>query len=96
MLQMLLSDWIVRFFLLYLIVVGGLVFIRREKQTISSPFIRLARIDSPDHWPSPGTWRSLWWDQYNHLLRDKNGIRIGSGERGKDWFWRNNNGLRYA
>jgi hypothetical protein len=95
---MLLSDWIVRFFLLYLFVVGGLVFIRRERQTAASPFLRLSLADVREHWAIRETWcaasRMPWWDKYN--LKDKNGIRIGLSERTNEAFWRNYDGLSYV
>jgi hypothetical protein len=98
MLQMLLADWIVRFFLLYLIVLGGLVFIRRERQTVVSPFIRLSLADIRERWAIRGAWCAAshgpWWDKYH--LRDKHAIRIGLREQSDETFWRNGNGLSYA
>jgi hypothetical protein len=96
MLQMLLSDWIVRFFLLYLIVVGGLVFIRRERQTMSASFVCFPFADIHDRWMALETRRAPWWDKYNQVLRDKHGIRIGLREQSNGKFWRDSGGLNYA
>ncbi len=71
MLQMIYSDWIVRFFLLYLILVGGLTLLRRQRPRLSSPFdfLVLASLDNP--WLGRRTWcaelRERWLSAYGMM-----------------------------
>lgn len=50
MLQLLFSDWIVRFFLLYLLFVGSLTIIRRQRPQLSLPFDLLVLNALNDRW----------------------------------------------
>lgn len=98
MLQMLLSEWIVRFFLLYLFVVGGVALIRRQQKAVSVPFVFFPVADICERWAVRGSWgsapRAMWWDKYPK--RDKSGIRIGRKEPSDGEFRRHNDDLRYA
>jgi len=98
MLQLLLSDWIVRFFLLYLFVVGGLALIRRQQQAVSSPSLRLPLADIRDRWADREKWRAIshrpWWSLYN--IEDKFSIRIGSDRWGDGQFWQRWDRLGYV
>ena len=97
MIQMLLSEWIVRIFLLYLFVVGGLVLIRHQQRAVSRPFVFSPVTDIHARWAAHNNWwansRPIWWDKYPK--RDNLGVRIGRGEPSDGEFWRNDN-LRYA
>jgi hypothetical protein len=98
MLQMLLSEWIVRFFLLYLFVVGGVALIRHQQQAAARPFVFSPVSDIHARWTARKTWcvasRAQCWDKYP--IRDKLGIQVGSKERSDGAFRRNGDGLRYA
>jgi hypothetical protein len=98
MLQMLLSEWIVRFFLLYLFVVGGVVLIRHQQQAVARRFVFSPVSDIRQRWALRATWsalpRTMWFDKYP--ARDKSGIRIGYKERNNGEFWRDRDGLKYA
>ncbi len=98
MLQILLSEWIVRVFLLYLFVAGSLALIRRQRQAVSAPLVSLPGTGICDRWADQWSWcaasHTAWWDKYK--IRDKIGIRIGRSERSDGEFWRNGDGLSYA
>jgi hypothetical protein len=98
MLQMLLSEWIVRIFLLYLFVVGGVALIRRQQKAVSPPFVIFPIADIRDRWAVRGALsaasRAMWWDKYPK--RDKDGIRIGRKESSDGTYRRNGDGLTYA
>jgi hypothetical protein len=98
MLQMLLSEWIVRFFLLYLFVVGGVALIRHQQQAVARPFVFSPLSDIHARWEARKSWcaasSALGWDKYP--TRDKLGIQIRCRERSDGAFWRNSDGLRYA
>ncbi len=96
MLQVLLSEWIVRIFLLYFFVVGGIAIIRHQQQAVSRPFVFFPLNDVRERWAALATWkaapRARWWDKY--CTRDNSGIRIGRKERRKDEFCRHDDELR--
>jgi len=98
MLQMLLSDWIVRIFLLYLFVVGGLALILHRQPAISRPVVSSPLSDIRDRWAARATWWvascEMWFAKYP--TRDNSGIRIGYNERNNSEFWRDGDGLRYT
>lgn len=98
MLQMLLSEWIVRIFLLYLFVVGGVALIRHQQQAMARPFVFSPVSDIHARWEARKVWctasQATWWDKY--CIRDKLGIQNGSTERSDGAFRRNGDGLRYA
>jgi hypothetical protein len=98
MLQLLLSEWIVRLFLLYLCVAGSVALIRRQRSDECSPFVFLPLDHIRERWAERGTWRAAWhttWpDQHN--LRDKHGIRIDRETRRDGQFWSHYDGLRYV
>jgi hypothetical protein len=98
MLQMLLSEWIVRIFLLYLFVVGGVALIRRQQKAVAAPFVFFPVSGICDRWAVHSSWcaasRATWWDKYPK--RDKCGIRIGCKEPSDGKFWRNDDGWGYA
>jgi hypothetical protein len=98
MIQMLLSEWIVRFFLLYLFVVGGVALIRHQQQAVARPFVFSPISNIHVRWEARKAWcvgsRAPWWDQYP--IRDKLGIQVGPKKWSDSAFWRNGDGLRYA
>jgi hypothetical protein len=98
MLQMLLSEWIVRFFLLYLFVVGGVALIRRQQKAVSPPFAFFPITDIRDRWPVRESWsaaaRAKGWVKYPE--RDKHGIRIGRQQPNDGTFWGNGEASRYT
>ena len=98
MLQMLLSEWIVRLFLLYLFVVGGVALIRRQQQAVARPFVFSPLSDIQVRWAAHKSWcaasRALWWDKYP--IRDKLSIQIRPKERSDGAFRRKGDGSRYA
>lgn len=73
MLQMILSEWIVRVFLAYLFLVGTVAIIRRERPTLSLPFDFVYLPGIGERWAGRGDWcavaRGNWWN--------KCGLRIG-------------------
>jgi len=83
MLQLLYSDWIVRFFLLYLLLVGGLMLSRRQRHDLPSPFGILALANRNDRWNGPRTWcpnpRTRWSNTYRPRIgpeeQSERGIR---------------------
>ncbi len=95
---MFLSLWIVRIFLLYLFVVGGLALIRRPQRAVSRQFVSSPVSDIRDRWTANATWYAapcaMGFDKYPK--RDNSGIRIGYKERCNVAFWRDGDGLRYA
>jgi hypothetical protein len=99
MLQLLLSEWIVRFFLLYLVVAGSVALIRRQQPAECSPFVFLPLDHIREHWAGRGAWCAAshiaWWGQHN--LRNPRGIRIGHETQSDDkLLWKRNDGLRYV
>ncbi len=98
MLQMLLSEWIVRFFLLYLFVVGGVALIRHQQQAVARRFVFSPVSDIRQRWAALATWstapRAMWINKYP--ARDNSGIRIGHTEKNNGEFWRDRDGLKYA
>lgn len=98
MLQMLLSEWIVRIFLLYLVVVSGVALIRHQQQAVSRPFFFSPVSDVHERWAAlaseNATSRAMWWGKY--LTRDKSGIRIGNRKRGSGEFRRDGDRMGYA
>jgi hypothetical protein len=98
MLQMLLSEWIVRFFLLYLFVVGGVALIRRQQKAVSPPFVFFPISDISHRWAIGQSWTAtswaMGWDKYPK--RDKSGIKIGRKDPSEGTFWRNGGGFGYA
>lgn len=98
MLQMLLSEWIVRFFLLYLFVIGGVALIRHQQQAVARRFVFSPVSDIRQRWAARATWstapRAMWWDKYP--TRDHSGIRIGHKKRIGGEFRRDGDALRYA
>lgn len=98
MIQMLLSEWIVRIFLLYLFVVGGVALIRHQQQAVARPFVVSPVADIHARWAAQrnwcASWRALWWDKYP--IRDKLGIQAGPKKWSDDAFRRNSDDFRYA
>jgi hypothetical protein len=68
MLQMIYSDWIVRFFLLYLVLVGGLTLMRRQRPRLSPPFDFLVLTSLNETSTDRGRWcaelRERWLSAY--------------------------------
>ncbi len=98
MLQMLLSEWIVRFFLLYLFIVGGVGLIRHQQQAVARRFDFSPITDIRDRWAARATWskapRTMRFGK--DTVRDNSGIRIGRKVHDNGEFWRDNNKLRDA
>jgi hypothetical protein len=98
MLQMLVSEWVVRFFLLYLFVVGGVALIRRQQKAVSPPFVFFPITDIRERWAVRESWSAAspanGWDKYPK--RDKSGIRIGRKEPGDGTFWGSSDAFRYT
>ena len=98
MIQMLLSEWIVRLFLLYLFVVGGVALIRHQQQAAARPFVVSPVSDIHARWAAQkngcAASPALWWDKYP--IRDTLGIQADPKQWSGDAFWRNGDGLRYV
>jgi hypothetical protein len=94
MLQMILSEWIVRVFLAYLLLVGAIALIRRERPTLCLPFDLVCLPGIGERWAGRGEWcavsRANWWK--------KCGLRIGYVERHDTRLCKKSdgNGLTYA
>lgn len=98
MIQLILSEWSVRVFLLYLFVAGSVALIRRQRQAVSAPFVFLPVTGISDRLATQWKWsvlaRTAAWDHYH--LRDKTSIKIGYQEGNDGKFCGNDNGLNYA
>lgn len=94
MLHLLYSDWTVRFFLLYLLFVGGLTIIRRQRPQLSSPFDLLVLNALNDRWGVQAMpfadLRGKWWSE--------NGSRIDYRQPSESSVWKKADGdeLGYA
>jgi hypothetical protein len=94
MLQILLSEWLVRVFLLYLLVVGCAAIVRRERPDLALPFDLLCLPIIRERWAGRRDWCAIsavpWWNKY--------GVRVGYVEQRELRLWKksNGNGLRYA
>lgn len=96
--QLILSEWSVRVFLLYLFVVGSVAVIRHQRQVVSVPFVFLPVASICDHLTAQWKWsvpaRAPAWDQYH--LRDKRSIRIGQRKWSDGKYFGPDKGLSYA
>lgn len=98
MLQILLSEWIVRVFLLYLFVACSVALIRHQRQAVSSPLVSRCGVGICDRWADQWSWcavpRATWGDKYK--FKDKNGIRVDRREQSDGKFRCDSDGLSYA
>ncbi len=94
MIRILLSEWLVRVFLLYVLIVGCAAIIRRERPDLSLPFDLLCLPIIRERWAGRGEWCAIsavpWWDRF--------GVRIGYVDHRDERLWKKSKGkgLRYA